>query len=823
MAKKEKFGRRSLVIPFVFGLGFLSCFPSASLAEGAYSYNSFGGIGLLDMRTARFAPDGTLAVGVDYQNQTTRYFATWQATPWLETTLSYADENIGRLGVDRSFDVKVRLMTEGNYRPQLAIGLQDALGSGSYAAEYIVASKRYYDFDFTMGFAWGYLGSRGGMGNMFRLFGDNFDERSETTSSGGVRTGSFFSGKEMAFFAGAEYFPPVKGLSVKIEYSGVDTTKIDYLSHLDRKTAFNIGINYKPTSWADITVGLDHGDQFGIRFTLKQNLRRLKFKGLFKDRGPVPIIERRKAGNAQAIYPGIPSLSEGNDLMFDRLRHLGAKVTELEQKSERIILKIAIKEDTDIGRLTLLGAVLESYEDVIIHMSHKGEDIGKYQASRADTIGQMAIENFRKSAVYLRSQTQGTRQPASHEKTNNIISQAVFNDMEKASLILKSIKYAKQDVVVKKETGPYFTEIKNIGRTARILTRNMPDNIEKFTVISEENGVEVSQVSVLRKDLEKANRYQGSPEEIWANSEISVPGSAASSEIAMNEYFPEKNITFNWGFKPEAVTHFGGNNDGRFRGDIYAKLFGSVQVTKKLKLSAELKQFIVGDIDKIPGDANSNIPNVRSDIARYAREGRTALERMTLDYNAQIGQNLYARVTGGLLESMFGGIGAEFLYRPYQQNFAFGVDINWVKQRNFNQLFSFRDYETLTGHVTYYHENTTYNITSKISAGRYLAGDYGATFDISRRFSNGIRIGVWATVTDMSSNDFGDGSFDKGIYMTLPLEIFWYQPTRERMRLKFRSLGKNGGQMLDKPGSLYDMLSSGRKARLAHDWREILD
>ncbi len=777
----------------------------------------------MDMRTARFAPDGTLAVGVDYQNQTTRYFATWQATPWLETTLSYADENIGRLGVDRSFDVKVRLLTEGNYRPQLAIGLQDALGSGSYAAEYIVASKRYYDFDFTMGFAWGYLGSRGGMNNMFKLFGDNFDERSETTSGGGIRTGSFFSGKEMAFFTGVEYFPPIKGLSVKIEYSGVDTRKIDYLSHLQRKTAFNIGINYKPAPWADITVGLDHGDQFGIRFTFKKNLRRLKLKGLFRGAAPAPIIERRKPDNSQEIYPEISISNEGSDLMFDRLRRLGGRVTEIEQGPDRIILKIVIKEDMDIGRLTLLGAVLESYEDVIIHMSHKGEEIGKYQASRADTIGQMAIENFRKSAVYHRDQAAGTMEAASRQKSNNAISQAVFNDMEKADLTLRSIKIARQEVVVKKETGPDFTEIKNIGRTARILTRNMPDNIEKFTVISEEDGIEISQVSILRQDLEKANRYQGSPEEIWANSEITAPGSVASSEIAMNEYFPEKNVRFNWGVRPEAVTHFGGNNDGRFRGDIYAKLFASVQVAKKLKLSAELKQFIVGDIDRIPGDENPDIPNVRSDIARYAGEGRTALGRMTLDYNAQIGQNLYARITGGLLESMYGGIGAEFIYRPYQQNFAFGVDINWVKQRDFNQLFSFRDYETLTGHVTYYHENTTYNITSKISAGRYLAGDYGATFDISRRFSNGIRIGVWATVTDMSSNDFGDGSFDKGIYMTLPLEIFWYQPTRERMRLNFRSLGKNGGQMLDNGGSLYDMLSSGKPSRLAHDWREILD
>ncbi|MCK5424632.1 MAG: YjbH domain-containing protein, partial [Emcibacter sp.] len=131
-------------------MGCLPFFQSQLMADdNAYSFNNFGGIGLLDMRTARFAPDGTIAVGVHHNSRETRYFSTWQATPWLETTLSYTDDTADRLGIDRSLDVKLRLWTEGDYRPQLAIGVQDALGTGNFGAEYIVASKRYYDFDFT--------------------------------------------------------------------------------------------------------------------------------------------------------------------------------------------------------------------------------------------------------------------------------------------------------------------------------------------------------------------------------------------------------------------------------------------------------------------------------------------------------------------------------------------------------------------------------------------------------------------------------------------------------------------------------------------------
>lgn len=691
-------------------MGCLPFFQSQLMADdNAYSFNNFGGIGLLDMRTARFAPDGTIAVGVHHNSRETRYFSTWQATPWLETTLSYTDDAEGRLGIDRSLDVKLRLWTESDYRPQLAIGVQDALGTGNFGAEYIVASKRYYDFDFTMGFAWGYLGSRGSSGNIFKLFGDRFDERSGTISSGGIRTGSFFSGDDMSFFAGVEYHPKIKGLSFKAEYSGVDTTKIAAFSHLKRKAAFNVGVNYKPTAWADVALGFGQGEYFGIRLTLKQGLHKVRLRKWLKQPGPAPIMVR-------------------------------------------------------------------------------GE-----------------LEN---------------RGSAPSNKT----AKSAYDKMMRAKLSPVAISIDNQTVTVRKESGPFSSEVKNIGRAARILTGEMPDNVEEFVVITEKNGTKISWVSILRQDLEKANNYQSSPEEIWANSMLSPYQSEQTvPDTDKDIYQPQSGLQLDWGFEPYLLTHFGGNDDGRFRADLYAKLYGSVQVNHKLMLSAELKQYIVGDIDKIPLDLRPDIPKVRSDISRYAREGRTSLERVQLDYTSHIGPDLYARFTAGVLDSMYGGFGAEILYRPYHNDFALGLDVNWVKQRDFDQLFSFRDYEVFTGHATFYHENVKFGISSKLSVGRYLAGDYGASLDVSRRFASGIRIGVWATVTSMSSNEFGDGSFDKGIYLTMPLEMLWHRPTQQKMRFNFRSLGKNGGQKLERGYDLYDIFLPGRMNMLAEDWHELLN
>jgi len=817
------------VLSLIANMGFIALGGPRSLAsEGDYSVNNFGGIGLLDMRTARFAPDGTIAVGAHHNNITTRYFSTWQATPWLETTLSYSDDTDGNSGVDRALDVKLRLLTESDYRPQLAIGIQDALGTGRKSGEYLVASKRYYDVDFTMGLAWGYLGSRGGLGNIFKAFGHNFGHRSTATSSGGLRGGSYFSGQKMSFFAGAEYFTPIRGLSVKLEYSGIDTAKIAELTHLKRKSAFNIGVNYKPMPWADVALGFDQGNRVTIRLTVKQNLSTVKFKRWYKEAKATPIVQRPSRKISAAMLPNIPSSHIKNEKLVDRLRKLGARVMSIEKSEEKNIIKLRINNISEHNDMLYLGALLESYENITLYIygpektEHVKQNHRKYDVTKSSLIGQSARDKYRKTSVYI-------REMAKSDEDSDVIremARSAYDKMLAAKLNPVAISVASRRVEVRKNAGPYMSEAKNIGRTARILTREMPDNIEEFIIVSENEGLKTSQVPLLRQDLEKASIYQGSPEEIWVNSKIAMDRKSQNFDGLTQDsitYKPPYTMKFNWGIRPDLLTHFGGNTTGRFRSDLSVKIFGSMQVSQNLKFSAALRQYIVGDIHKIPSDTSRNVPKVRSDIARYAAQGRTALERLEMNYTAQIGQNIYARLSGGLLESMYGGVGAEIVYRPYRQNFAVGVDVNWVKQRNFDQLFSFRNYDVLTGHVTLYHENEAYNIRTKLSAGRYLAGDYGATLDVSRRFSNGIRLGVWASYTNMSYEAFGEGSFDKGIYVTMPLEILWYRPTREKMRFQFRSLGKNGGQMLNKNRNLYDILSIGRKNRLAREWQDILD
>ncbi|MCP5382861.1 MAG: YjbH domain-containing protein [Kordiimonadaceae bacterium] len=770
------------------------------------SIGSFGGVGLLEMRNARFSEDGQLAIGIDHIFGGQNYYATWQATPWLETTLRFSDYNKPMDGIDKGLDIKIRLLEEGNYKPSIAIGLQDLLGDGVFSGEYIVASKKVYNFDVSLGFGFGNLAGRDRLYNIMRIFGDGFSRRSfNDPDSEKLRFGNYFSGERMAFFWGLEYKTPIEGLTAKLEYSTVDRSQIDVFKDYKSKTAFNFGVNYKVNNWMEVGGGLLHGNQLALQITLKQNLHQPVKLG-FVNGPPVDEIRSREL-KLNAVNATDYKNKSDEDIIFERLQQMGYDITSLSLDNNLIEISIAPNQLPARERSEILGAVLENYESARIIFPN-----GMIEAARTDSNGQKAQNAFRSTAFYSRELVNET------EEDRKLIAKSIMDRMADRNLMPEEAVVGKSEIWVSKNVSP-FTDIPvNIGRTARILTAEAPDDVDRFNIISIERGINVSSVSVLRKDFEKVADYNSSPEEILADATIEEPNMARLG----GEHY-ESYPNFDYGILPDIETHFGSIKDDHFKGDLNLKIFGRINITDDLQFYAEAKQNIVGNLDQLPVSDNPNVPHVRSDIGLYAAEGKTSIRRLSLEYIKKPIKNIYTRLTAGHLEAMYSGISGEILYQTFESSLSFGLDLNYVKQRGYDQLFDMRDYKTLTGHGTIYYVNKKYDITSKVSFGRYLAKDWGTTIDISRQFGNGIKIGAYATFTDMSYSDYGRGSFDKGIYMTIPFDFFWYRQSREKVRFDFRRLGKNGGQKLDHNTNLFDLLSSSRPYKIRNGWGRILE
>lgn len=195
--------------------------------------------------------------------------------------------------------------------------------------------------------------------------------------------------------------------------------------------------------------------------------------------------------------------------------------------------------------------------------------------------------------------------------------------------------------------------------------------------------------------------------------------------------------------------------------------------------------------------SDSVLPKVRSDVVKYLNQGDSGLEKLIIEGRDTIGRSIHYRVFGGYFETMFAGAGGEMLYWPHKSRVAFGASVAYAKQRDFDRGFGLLDYQVFTGHVSAYWATPFYNYDVAVHAGRYLAKDLGATFEARRTFRNGWQVGVWATLTDVPFDEFGEGSFDKGFYFQVPIDGLFGSRTRGRFATRMRPIQRDGGQRLE--------------------------
>ena len=218
---------------------------------------------------------------------------------------------------------------------------------------------------------------------------------------------------------------------------------------------------------------------------------------------------------------------------------------------------------------------------------------------------------------------------------------------------------------------------------------------------------------------------------------------------------------------------------------------------------AELRTLSNYNLFRFKG-TGTDLPRVRTHLREYETQSRLTLPQLYAVRTARLSDSLTGSVYAGWLESMFGGAGGELLYRPRGSALAVGVDANRVQQRDFGQNFSMRDYKANTGHVTAYWETPWQGMLAALSVGQYLAGDKGATLKLTRTFDNGAAMGVFATKTNISAAQFGEGSFNKGVFWSIPFDAFMTSSSRLRATFNWVPLTRDGGAMLLRPYLLHN-------------------
>ena len=358
----------------------------------------------------------------------------------------------------------------------------------------------------------------------------------------------------------------------------------------------------------------------------------------------------------------------------------------------------------------------------------------------------------------------------------------------------------------------YDSEAQAIGHAVRILTATLPASVEVIEIVPVIDGLPASKVTFRRTDVETLELAPDGSARLLARTVIADAGQVPETAVFASGQ------KFSWGIAPfTRLSLFDPKDPVRI--DLLLRLSGKYEVVPGVVLSGALTQKLAGNLDEAR-KSNSVLQHVRTDTGLYDANGDLAIETLTAAWYARPARNIYSRVTIGYLERMFGGISTEVLWKPVDSRLGIGAELNYVGQRNFDQRFGFQDYTVLTGHVSGYYEFRK-GYLAQIDVGRYLAGDIGATVALDREFANGWKVGAFATFTDVSSKDFGEGSFDKGIRFTMPLTWITGDPSRKDYGNTIRPIQRDGGQRLNVDGRLYETVRDYHTNGLEAQWGRV--
>ena len=229
-----------------------------------------------------------------------------------------------------------------------------------------------------------------------------------------------------------------------------------------------------------------------------------------------------------------------------------------------------------------------------------------------------------------------------------------------------------------------------------------------------------------------------------------------------------------------------------------------------LVLQGSLIKSIYTTFDEVKRGPKGNLPKVRTNLKNYLNEIDYRIEDLVLSSYFKLSKNIYSRSTLGYLEQMYAGLSTEVMYKPSLSNLGIGAEINYVKGREYRQLFGFRNINGLSninGHISGYYDTNYYDYHAQIDYGKYLAGDKGYSIKLTRDFRNGWKVGGFFTITNVSHEDFGEGSFDKGIFFSLPFNPLIPYETRSTINEVIKPIQGDGGAKVEVPGRLYYFLN----------------
>ena len=407
------------------------------------------------------------------------------------------------------------------------------------------------------------------------------------------------------------------------------------------------------------------------------------------------------------------------------------------------------------------------------------------------TVSQVKIDNPPR-------EIQGIKPPENAAAVNR---QKLYNDLRRnGGYVITDLEIDDEQATFYGLQTRYRDRNEGVERVGRILASELPESIQQYHLVEQSNNVPMVDTVIDAAKFREHATYsvpESSVEDTYRRvSPTQQQVDAYEPHRATGAFFSTK---FFW-------TQTFGNPEDFYLYQIGLLSSVGYKFNEHLGIYGGIRTTLLDNFDKFNFTVDAEeafLPRVRTRVREYVTGPMITLDTVFMQWSDRLADNWYYQGYGGYLETMFGGVGGEIMYRPIDSNFAFGVDINYVKQRDPDSTTAFMDYSAATGFASaYYQPDFLPDTRIRASVGQFLAKDRGINIDFAKRFDSGIVVGAFASFTNVSSEEYGEGSFTKGFYVSVPLDLFILQPATGRGQFPWVPIARDGGQMLNRPVQL---------------------
>ena len=726
--------------------------------------NHSGQSGYINMPSAVVETDGTFSVGYSYDSPYGQLWATSNILPFLQVTgryvsitgipaFGYGNSDYGKgygRYKDKVVDGKLRLWTEGEWMPSVAVGATDLFGTELFKGQYVVATKTFgatRNIEASLGYA---------------------RHRPDGVFAGARWTPTSFPRWSMV----AEYDATNYQRDFSASETGADR----------RRKGTSVGLEYR-WGWLALQAARSK-EQFSVNafisipFGEREFIPKIFEPAYFVDDKNPPPRPSKEEWRRDAGY--------GADLVTALVKQ-DFKNVRVEQEGNTLALTLTNSRISNLGRAvgraarTAVAFTPAGVSNIRITYTKLDQPIATYEFFDLPKLndyfaGKIDRQTFLDVVLLRYPEKSDVIRDNQQAWLNEFLDQPVSAKTAAAPVAPAAAPVAMAAVPVPASAPVSPEPAATIPVPAVVGAANAVKNDGKLAVGL---GVDGDVIQVKSVDRE-ANRFKIAPK--------------------VGFFFNDPSGAFRYSVSAVA------NYDQRLGDGLYLNGAASLQL---LETVSGVKQ-----------PSNSNLPHVRSDIAEYLRGDRFTLSRILLNKYDNPAERVYTRLSAGLYEDMFRGVGGQVLYLPKDKRWAADLAVDALQQRGFDGILSTRDYKTVTA-IGSLHYTLPHDITVTARAGRFLAKDTGVRLELKRRFQSGIEVGAWYTHTngnDITTPGTPSKPYqDRGVFLSIPLNSMLPMDTQANAGFALSPWTRDVGQMVASPGDLYDMIERPRADMHSYD------